>query len=312
LPFNKEFNNVVYNFAKMFAILADRFVIGKQIGSGGFGTVYEGFDKVTHHRVAVKCELVTSPHKFLATEYCTYNKIYEKHKCIPMVYWYGVDNPEMPKNKVMVMEQLGLSIDTLFVHYKHKFTLKTVLMIGFQLIDRIAHLHSCGVVHRDIKLDNLMTGILANRKVIYLIDYGLTIDIPTVEQPLRATPNSIIGTPRFCSTNAHLYSKLSRRDDLESFIYIIIFLLVGSLPWDTADCSNPETKFINIYNAKVTATAESVCIGLDQEIKQIYSYIRQLKFDDIPDYMEIKQLLLKCYNSHRFGHVTWDFEWINI
>jgi serine/threonine protein kinase len=60
----------------------------------------------------------------------------------------------------MVMELIGYDLEEVQQRVKNKkFTLKTVLMIGLQTVDRLEALHSIGYIHRDIKPDNIAIGM---------------------------------------------------------------------------------------------------------------------------------------------------------
>ena len=100
------------------------------------------------------------------------------------------------------MELIGKDLDDLKVKaHDQRFSIKTVLMIGLQVIDRLQALHSIGYLHRDVKPDNLAIGILERNKVIYLFDFGLAHPIGA-ELP-KEEKGKIVGTLAYMSCRAH-------------------------------------------------------------------------------------------------------------
>ncbi|PRQ43570.1 putative protein kinase CK1-CK1 family [Rosa chinensis] len=88
---------------------------------------------------------------------------------VPHLKWFGVEG----EYNVMVIDLLGPSLEDLFNYCNRKFTLKTVLMLADQLINRVEYMHSRGFLHRDIKPDNLLMGLGRKANQVYIIDYGL-------------------------------------------------------------------------------------------------------------------------------------------
>jgi serine/threonine protein kinase len=149
---------------------------------------------------------------------------------IPQVHWFGVEGDY----NAMVMDLLGPSLEDLFVFCKRKFSLKSVLMIGDQMIQRIEFLHNNHFIHRDMKPDNFLVGINKKANLVYMIDYGLAKrfrDPKTGEHIPYRDNKSLTGTARYASVNTHLGIEQARRDDLESIGFILIYFLKGTLPW---------------------------------------------------------------------------------
>lgn len=146
------------------------------------------------------------------------------------MHWFGVEGDY----NAMVMDLLGQSLEDLFTQSKRMFSLKTVLMLADQILQRIEFLHQNHFIHRDIKPDNFLMGLGKTKHIVYIIDFGLSKryrDPKTGEHIQYKDGKELTGTARYASVNTHLGIEQSRRDDLESIGYILIYLLKGSLPW---------------------------------------------------------------------------------
>jgi len=154
---------------------------------------------------------------------------------VPQLFFVG--NDESIKGKphhIMIMEQLGLSLEDLFQKCNRQFDLKTTLLVGIQMIVRIQACHEEKIIHRDIKPDNfLIGGDEQTKDKVYVIDFGLAKfykDSSGTHIPYKEG-KSLTGTARYASLNTHLGIEQARRDDLESIGHVLLYFLRGSLPW---------------------------------------------------------------------------------
>ena len=78
------------------------------------------------------------------------------------------------KYNIMLMDLLGLSVEDIFVNNSKVMSLKSALMIGYQMVERIKTLHERHIIHRDIKPDNFLMGTGKNSHILYIVDFGLS------------------------------------------------------------------------------------------------------------------------------------------
>ncbi len=200
------------------------------------------------------------------------------------MYCYGYNT----KHNILVMERLGKSTEYHFKKCGKKFSLRTTAMLAFQMLERLQHIHEKNLVHRDLKPENFLTGFdTQNKNRIYLIDFGLCFKyrVTSTRQhvPMRVG-KSLTGTARYASVNALKGCEQSRRDDLESLGYILIYFLKGELPWQGIRGKSLQEKFEEIMKKKLELDLNSLCQDLPKEILTYLQYCRKLEFTADPDY----------------------------
>lgn len=149
---------------------------------------------------------------------------------IPKIHWFG----QHKERYCMVMDKLGASLEELFQKCGRTFSLKTVLMLADQMIQRVEYIHSRLYLHRDIKPDNFLVGTGKRQHYVFTVDFGLTKryrDSKTGSHIPYKDGKSLTGTARYASINTHVGVEQSRRDDLECLGYVLIYFMKGGLPW---------------------------------------------------------------------------------
>ncbi|CAN7090394.1 unnamed protein product [Brassica rapa subsp. narinosa] len=284
----------------------NRFRLGRKIGSGSFGEIYLGTDVQTNEEVAIKLESVKTAHPQLSYESRIY-RVVQGGTGIPNIKWFGAEGDY----NVLVMDLLGPSLEDLFGYCSRKFTLKTVLMLADQMINRLEFIHSKSYLHRDIKPDNFLMGLGRRSNQVYIIDFGLAKkfrDSSTHRHIPYRENKSLIGTPRYASLNTHLGIEQSRRDDVESLGYILMYFLMGSLPWQGLKAGNKKQKYDKISEKKVSTSIETLCRGHPTEFASYFHYCRSLRFDDKPDYAYLKRLFRNLFIREGF-QFDFVFDW---
>jgi serine/threonine protein kinase len=275
-------------------MIAHKYRLNEKISEGSFGTVYKAENIITNEYVAIKFENKSENIKSLKNE----AKILQylgKSDGFPQLKTFGT----IDKVNYLVTNLLGNSLEYIINYYK-TLSLKSVLVIGIQLIKRIKILHEKFLLHRDIKPSNLLFGNGNDVNKLFLLDFGFSKRYEYNGKHIEyKNINNIIGSPNFVSLNIHNLIEPSRRDDIESCIYVILTMLFGRLEWFN------EIDINKIYILKINiVTLEEV----PSFIKIMLCYIRALRFDEIPDYDYLVNLMLKVFNHNSFKS-DFKFEW---
>jgi len=257
-------------------MIANKYRLLKKINQGSFGLVYKAENIRTGEKLAMKVEKKMGNN--ITTTLKTEAKIYQyldKLNGFPQLKWFGTDN----KYNYLAIDLYLFSLNTIVKEYKI-LNLKTVLFFGKQMIERIETLHSKLLLHRDIKPANFLVD---ETNKLFLIDFGMCKRYDHDGKHIYKNEiESIIGTVNYVSLNVHKRIEPSRRDDIESCIYIMVYMLLGKLDWEN-----------NVSNDVIVLLKEELVINtkLPSFIIEMLTYIRQLKFDEKPDYKRLISIL---------------------
>uniref|UniRef100_F1KUN4 Serine/threonine-protein kinase n=1 Tax=Ascaris suum TaxID=6253 RepID=F1KUN4_ASCSU len=275
------------------------------LGEGGYGSVFcTSFGDTA---VALKAEKYSNSVLFNEIRVL---KAATRARCehICKLYDYGCVKPLF---FFVVMTLLGKDLYRLRNEQsERRFSLSTAVRVGIHACKAIEELHSCGFISRDIKPSNYAVGLSQNQqqKTIFLFDFGLArrfVDYAGRHLPSRGEVGWR-GTNRYGSLRAHLKQDLSRRDDLESWLYMLVEITQGALPWRFVREREEAEK------AKIHARSKGrveFLLKCPQQYDEILKTIDALSFEALPNYDQIYALLDKvCEQNQVMMNDRYDWE----
>ncbi|KAL1921407.1 uncharacterized protein VTP21DRAFT_11123 [Calcarisporiella thermophila] len=296
-------------------IIKDRWLILNRIGEGSFGEVFRAQDVQSGKWVAIKRELIKDGEPQLRHEYEIYEKL-KGREGIPRCFWFGQDSPYY----IIALELLGPDLKQFKWAMGGRVELDIVVDLGIQIISLLEHVHSCGLVYRDVKPDNFLLGsqfILPGSPSgtdfqgdrarnpfwdqprdftkLHIIDFGLTRyyrdPITGHHIPRRHRIKNKTGTALYASLNVHRGDGHSRRDDVESVAYVLIEMLTGELPWAGVSAFSPRQGWAKMKCLKESMALEELCDGLPRAFVDYLKYTRALRYQDTPNYAHLRHLI---------------------
>ncbi|KAG6813901.1 bifunctional choline kinase/ethanolamine kinase cki1 [Tricholoma furcatifolium] len=312
-------------------IVGNHFRVGKKIGEGSFGVVFEGSKMLSNTPVAIKFEPRKSDAPQLRDEFRSYRTL-NGTPGVPQVHHFGQEG----LHNVLVIDLLGPNLEDLFDMCGRKFTIKTVCMAAKQMshnhrrydltlpsktdstfifpsvkdkclilhgqVTRVQAVHDKSLIYRDIKPDNFLIGVPGTKtaNTIHIIDFGMAKHYrdpkSKVHIPYRER-KSLSGTARYMSINTHLGREQSRRDDLESLGHVFMYFLRGGLPWQGLRAATNKQKYEKIGEKKQTTPISELCEGFPEEFAIYMNYVRKLGFEETPDYDFLRELFTKVLKT---------------
>ena len=256
----------------------------ERIGKGSFGSIYKA--EYNGEFYALKFESIKTGQSLLENEASIMD--YLKGPNIPYVKLYGSTS----EYNILVMQLLGKSLENIF-NIRKIFSIKTVSMLGHQIVSILEYIHNRHILHRDIKPDNFVMGINELCQYVYIIDFGLAKKYrssTTLKQYPLYNRKKLTGTARYASINALRGWEHSRRDDLEAVGYMLMYFLRGSLPWQGMAAKTKEERYKKILEKKAEVSSSELCEGFPSEFEKYVEYTRNMEYLEQPDYEMLRGL----------------------
>ena len=287
-------------------IIFNKYKIIKRLGRGSFGYIY--LVEYQNKLYAMKLENTKKGYYILDKEIYLMSHLYGPR--IPYVKSFG----QCGYYNVLVMELLGKSLEELKnMLPTKKMSIPCVCKLSYQMLQILEHIHSKSFLHRDVKPDNFIMGVGPNSKFLYMIDFGFA---KTYRDPVTLAHNpmqkgaGITGTARFASINTLSGYTQSRRDDLESLGYVIVYIATGSLPWVNIKSDNKDELYNKILELKIKTTPESLCAGLPTQFEHYMKYVRGMSYEQEPNYYYLRSLFLTTLKNNQKSF-DFSYDWDN-
>jgi casein kinase 1 len=289
-----------------------RYVFSAKLGSGAFSQVYAGQDSKTGTEIAVKIDTSNVKSGTKRRDLVTYEGDVLSHlhgdstlRGVPRVLWSGTLNSKNGKTfPAIVIDRLGDDLEKV-MDQRGKLSAVEVARLGLALVKILERVHRAGILHRDLKPANIMLGY--NDAELYIADFGLAKKYLTDDGehiPYVENKKGITGTIRYCSSYSHYGIESSRRDDMQSLVFILLHMLDGSLPWQSsfrkakneaedgsAKSDGPARAAVGKLKNSALIQERNLWVGHPVEFKAIADHVADLGFYDAPDYKFIRAKL---------------------
>ena len=275
----------------------------KKLGEGSFGKVYKAeYNKMYY---AMKFENKSRSQSLLESEATIMN--YLRGPNIPNIESFGTSG----EYNILIMQLMDKSLEDLINIHKN-FSVKTVCLLAFQMMNILQSIHDKHIIHRDIKPDNFVMGNGENNAHLYIIDFGLAKKFRssrTLVQYPYIKKKKLTGTARYASIHALEEYEQSRRDDLESVGYVLLYFLRGSLPWQGLKVKTKEARYQKILEKKKETSSEELCKNFPEEFQEYVTYTRNLGYTDDPDYDMLRGLFNTLLCDKMGENLDFIYDW---
>ena len=280
----------------------------KKIGRGSFGKIYHVVRLKDNAAFAMKVEKIDAVQKTLERE-AYYLFTLQGGFGIPKLITFG----RTKSYNILIETLLNKSLFDLFINKNNKFRLTDCCFIGIQILEILEWIHSKDIIYRDVKPENFLIGI-KDPNAIYVVDFGLCKKYRSSKTGKHLLPKltgKFSGTLIYASSNVLKGKESSRRDDLISLGYMLIYLLKRDIPWNSSFKDLNKEKYYNLIYLKDTNSNGELFKGLPDELIEYIKYSRSLKFEQDPDYTYLRSLFKKILLRSDSENNLLTFSWID-
>jgi len=291
------------SFLRENQLIFKKYKIISKIGNGAFGKIYSVIRLKDKNVFAMKIEKKSPKLNILESE--AYYLYLLQGFGIPKFITFGHVN----NYNILIETLLDKSLYQLFIRKNYKCPIADVCLIGIQILERLEWIHSKDIIYRDVKPENFLIGI-NDPNVIYVVDFGLCKKFRSSKTGKHLLPRftgKFNGTLKYASPNVIRGKESSRRDDLISLGYMLIYLYKRNLPWDNSFNKVTNKKYLELMFIKETNAFGKLFNGMPKEFEEFIKYSRNLKFEQDPNYSYLRSLLSKII----FNNEKMTFSWIN-
>lgn len=180
------------------------------------------------------------------------------------------------------------------------FDLNSTISIFSHLISAISNLHGKGIIHGNICPRNI--AVTEKNPKIKLIGFNTAVDTKLKSCVHLDYKNEI--SCSFASISAHNGIRKAK-DDLESLGYLLVYTLIGKLPWKGQFPKKSFNKWQKVFIIKSSKTIKDLCEGCPAEFEEYLSYVKRLQNGQNPDYEYLKSLIVNIIPSTCINKFMW-------
>jgi serine/threonine protein kinase len=274
------------------------FQTSNRIKTNSISNIFKGINKKSNEEIIIKIISEKTEFHNLIHEYSIL-KNFQECENFPKIFYYSKNE----ENIILITNYLGKNLEELIkIEPTKHFSLKTTLMLSIKIIEIIKIFHEKNYIHRNIKPENFLIG-KSNLSKLNLIGFNLSKHYKKNNIHISYKNNkSLIGTLRFSSIYSHFGFEQSRRDDLISLGYMIIYFIKGNLPWIGIKSKNIKEKINRIKEKKIEVTPNILCQNINFNIQSFFDYVLKLKFSETPNYEFLINLFLEDLKIHNFNN----------